>query len=300
MVLAIIVVILGSLLLMQSLNTNGAIEGVALANGFNGTVTGRALVLKSVAVGILKGPGLVPAESKDVTAVKLDGFEENQNSDITESNSILSALGKVLVMDATELGLSPNSGVIESLDTVFEATNKFSACANLLLSPFSVYTSVTTQSQTPVNVWGSVSGSTTFPANSLPSGYGMVIQVFGTIQNVAATAESAVFTLQMDGVTVISITSAPTTTTPSTLELSVTFTLLFDGSHMSTDAICKIINRITFTPGTAYPTRESNNFTQISFDSNAAHTFQLVGHTTNSSLTLIVGSSVCTSIAGGH
>lgn len=297
MILALITLVLAILLFVEVPNNNDVIQSVATTNGISATIVNRSLVLQSSGVEILKGPGFLSAETRDVTAVKLDGFEENQGEAIQASNSILSGLEKVLVMAATPLGITPTPGAIGSSDTVYEAANKVSGSVSSLISPFSVHGLIATNSQTPVNVWGSLSGSTTFPANSINAGFAMAMEVFGTIQNVAATAQSATFTLQLDESTIISITSPPTSTTPATWEMRVTYTFAFDGVNMLTNAICQLVQRNTggFTDHFMLQSQSNN---QMIFNYDVNHTFQLLGQTSNSSLTLSVISSVCTSVGG--
>jgi hypothetical protein len=298
LVLSIIGLIIGILLLIQTKNDGDAtqiVTSVATSNGFKGSIAKNTLTVQSTNLGILTGPGLLQAQSEDITFTKLAGFNNaNTGTMITSADTIKSGLEKVLVLNLTPLvGLIPGASSIDDSITVFDATNRLSGGLLNLMAPFCVYTPITTNSQTRVNLWGNMNGSSTFQPNAINIGTSWDLQIFGDVLG-PPSGETATYILQLDGDDFITLVSPGTGGSAVTRDIRIFINLTFDTLNIYYTGRCQILNN------PALSIQLSTTFVsgQTVFDRTQQHILGFVGFTSMVGMSTTVRSSICTAVAG--
>ncbi len=298
LILSLISMIIGIILLLHSQDQGDAsniVKTIATAGGFKGNVSDNKLTLQTTSLGILTGPGLLKAQSADITFVKLSGFNNvNPATTITSSDTIKSSLEKILLLNITPLiGLIPSASPITDTDTVFDAVNQLSGSILNSVNPFCVYTPITTNSQTKVNLWGDKIGTSIFPANTINSGTVLELQIFGDVTG-PSSGETATYILELDGNDFITITSAPTSTAAVTRDIQLLINISFDESNIYFTAKCMLLNH----PSQLIFVSTTSVVGQTLFNRSLIHVFGFAGYTSADTMSTTIRSSICTSVAG--
>jgi hypothetical protein len=299
LVVGIVVLILAAILYSQSADQGKAsqvIKTISQSNGFSGQIRDQTLTLKTSSLGILSYPGLTTASATSITSQPLTSFNNNNpGSTITVSDSIKSGLEKILLLNYTPLtGFVPSAGSLSDVDTIFLAVNKLAGSIQNQTNPFSVYTVVTTNSQTAVPMWvRNMKGSLTLKPNFISSGSVLQIECFGNIAG-PETSQTATFNFTIDGTILFSIDTVPTSVAPAQRGIRLIITLSFNATTVNFVAYTSMYNH----PSGTLIGLETFISGTTNFNQGVSHLLGLTASTSSALMSVTLTNSVCSTIAG--
>jgi hypothetical protein len=254
------------------------VQSFASTNGFQGAVVRHEAKLSTSLSGLVKGSNgqLVNASPNDVILAKLVNFVPITNSPIVAPDTILQAMGKLVVLRQTILDgyieQTPNHTPMSGNLTIMEGFESIQS--QLSASPFLFSVGpMIANSNTVTPIWGPLlSGSTTIPQNTLFAGSVIQMITSGTISITITTTVNISLTV---GATSISLSFAGVLSGNYFFSFETILGLLTDGITFS--AICtfnitstssQVSTKDIFTSFVIDPTQDillnlSGNFTSV-------------------------------------
>ncbi len=227
------------------------VENFATTNGFSATVTNNEARLTTTISSLAKGSNgeIINASPNDVISAKLTGFVSIENQSIIVTDTILQAIGKLIVLKQTTLGgylvpVASQTNQVTGDKTIMEAFESLQS--QIFANPFifSVGTA-TANDNLLLPLWGTVlSGSTTLVQNSLFPGS---LMQFTTSGQVTVTVTSNTMNVSfLFGINEILLNIATITPGTYTFTFETIAGILEDGVTCSTVSTLSIFNTSPF------------------------------------------------------
>lgn len=230
------------------------VQSIEDANGFtsNTSVDNVASVSTSV-TGLTSGEDgkLVPTPSNAITSVTLTGFEPTPASIISVSDTMVQAMGKLIVSKQTQLeGYQAlpisNKTPLASSSTIMDAFKLVQSQISASVFMFVGGSITVAGSNSSVPIWGPIlSGSTTFPAQTLFPGCQFTIVTNGSVTITGGSPRSVRMSISL-GNTVSSADS------DALAANTYSFTFTTSGLVREDGVTCTLISTFNTTNATAF------------------------------------------------